>query len=162
MPENTYKTIFYYIQEEAVDEDGDGNIDENDDGIVDAYKPVLRTLETTNSEGSSIYEHQVKVVNLVDNLDFSRIVVYFVKSDEIISTAEATRTVVFGNQSSLFLRNNTYQVFAVAEIDGTEIILTQSQLTLDEDSEPLFMIMVEDMNAENEVSIQWESQISGL
>jgi hypothetical protein len=142
LPENTYKTIFYYIQEEAVDEDGDGNIDENDDGIVDAYKPVLRTLETTNSEGSSIYEHQVKVVNLVDNLDFSRIVVYFVKSDEIISTAEATRTVVFGNQSSLFLRNNTYQVF--------------------EDSEPLFMIMVEDMNAENEVSIQWESQISGL
>jgi hypothetical protein len=162
LPENTYKTIFYYIQEEAVDEDGDGNIDENDDGIVDAYKPVLRTLETANSEGSSIYEHQVKVVNLVDNLDFSRIVVYFVKSDEIISTAEATRTVVFGNQSSLFLRNNTYQVFAVAEIDGTEIILTQSELTLDEDSEPLFMIMVEDMNAENEVSIQWESQISGL
>ncbi|MBF7072661.1 hypothetical protein ISG33_04520 [Glaciecola sp. MH2013] len=160
LPENTYKTIFYYIQEEAVDEDDDGNVDENDDGIVDAYKAVLRTLETTTLEGNSIYEHQVKVVNLVDNTEFSRIATYFVKSDEIISTAEATRSVVFGNQSSLYLRNNTYQVFAVAEIDGTEIILTQDELTLDQDSNAMFMILVEDENAENGVSIQWADQVS--
>lgn len=158
LPENTYKTIFYYIQEEAVDEDGDGNVDENDDGIVDAYRAVLRTLESTNTEGSSIFEHQVKVVNLVESQDFSRISVYFVKSDEIISTADANPSVVFGNQQTLFLRNNTYQVFAVAEIDGTDIILTQDDLVLDESSEPLFLILTESPDVENEVSIQWEQQ----
>ena len=158
MPENTYKTIFYYTQEEAVDEDGDGNVDENDDGIVDAYKPVLRTLQSTNSEGSSIFEHQIKVINLVDSQDFTRISVYFVKSDEIISTADANPSVVFGNQQTLFLRNNTYQVFAVAEIDGTDIILTQDELVLDEDSEPLFLILTEDAQVENEVTMQWELQ----
>jgi hypothetical protein len=158
LPENTYKTIFYYTQEEAVDEDGDGNVDENDDGIVDAYKPVLRTLQSTNSEGSSIFEHQIKVINLVDSQDFTRISVYFVKSDEIISTADANPSVVFGNQQTLFLRNNTYQVFAVAEIDGTDIILTQDELVLDEDSEPLFLILTEDAQVENEVTMQWELQ----
>jgi len=158
LPENTYKTIFYYIQEEAVDDDGDGIVDENDDGIVDAYKPVLRTLESTVSEGSSIYEHQVKVINLVDSREFTRISVYFVKSDEIISTAEANPSVVFGNLQTLFLRNNTYQVFAVAEIDGTDIILTQDELVLDADSTPLFLILTEHAQVENEVTIQWESQ----
>lgn len=158
LPENTSKTIFYYIQEQAVDDDGDGNVDENDDGIVDAYKPILRTLESTNTEGSSIFEHQIKVINLVDSQEFTRISVYFVKSDEIISTADAAPSVVFGNQQTLFLRNNTYQVFAVAEIDGTEIILTQDDLILDEDSHPQFLILTEDSQVENEVSLQWESQ----
>lgn len=158
LPENTFKTIFYYIQEEAVDEDGDGNIDENDDGIVDAYKPVLRTLESINTDGSSIFEHQIKVVNLVDSQDFTRIKVYFVKSDEVISTAEANPSVVFGNQQTLYLRNNTYQVFAVAEIDGTDIILTEDELILDEDSESLFLILTESAQVDNEVNMQWELQ----
>ncbi len=158
LPENTFKTIFYYIQEEAVDEDGDGNVDENDDGVVDAYKPILRTLESVNTDGSSIFEHQIKVVNLVDSQDFTRIKVYFVKSDEIISTAESNASVVFGNQQTLYLRNNTYQVFAVAEIDGTDIILTQDDLILDEDSDSLFLILTEDAQVDNEVNMQWELQ----
>ena len=160
LPENTYKTIFYYIQEQEVDEDDDGNVDENDDGIVDEYEAVLRTLETTTSEGNSIYEHQVRVVNLVDSREFTRVTAYFVKSDEIISTAEAARTVVFGNSSSLYLRNNTFQVFVVAEIDGSQTILTQDYLTLDADSTSMFMILVEDETTENGVAIQWADQLS--
>jgi hypothetical protein len=33
-----------------------------------------------------------------------------------MSTAEANPSVMFGNLQTLFLRNNTYQVFAVAEM----------------------------------------------
>lgn len=54
-------------------------------------------------------------------------------SDDFDAT-EANPSVVFGNLQTLFLRNNTYQVFAVAEIAGTDIILTQDDLVLDTDS----------------------------
>jgi hypothetical protein len=100
------------------------------------------------------------VVNLVDSREFTRVTAYFVKSDEIISTAEAARTVVFGNSSSLYLRNNTFQVFVVAEIDGSQTILTQDYLTLDADSTSMFMILVEDETTENGVAIQWADQLS--
>ena len=47
---------------------------------------------------------------------------------------------------SVYLQNNTYQVFAVAKVDSSDVILSSFELVLNEESEELFLIVEADIN----------------
>ena len=144
LAENTNKTVFFYLNEEDVDLDGDGNVDENNDGIVDEIEIMIKSLVVANSTRESIYDHQITMIDLVDSDDFNFVKFYFVRSDETIETALYSRSAVYTQPESIYLQNNTYQVFAIAEVDSSEVILSSFQLTLDEDSDELFLIVEAD------------------
>ena len=144
LAENTNKTVFFYLNEEDVDLDGDGDVDENNDGIVDEIKVTIHSLVVNNSTRESIYDHQITMINLVDSDDFNLVKFYFVRSDETIETALYNRSAVYTQPESLYLQNNTYQVFAIAEVDSSEIILASFAMVLDEASDELFLIVEAD------------------
>jgi len=149
--ENTDKTVFFYLLEEAVDEDGDGDIDEDGDGKIDEIEITVNSLIVNNSYNDSIYDHQMKVVNLIDQDeiidDFTNIKVYFVQSDEIIETAEQYLTAIFAKPGSVELLNNTYSVYVIGRLDSSDIILSTSELILDEESKDQFIILEKDTNS---------------
>ena len=144
LQENADNTIFLYGRKDAIDEDEDGDIDENGDGIVDDYEIVIKSLTLTKSSSSSIYSHGVKVVNLANSDDFSRVTFYFVLNDEIIATADNLLSVLQENSGSLTLLNNTYDIYAIATIDGTDIVLDSLNMVLGENSQEQFLIFEQD------------------
>ncbi len=160
LPANAQRTLFYYVSEAAVDEDGDGNIDENGDGVIDETEAIIRTLVINNSNRNRLYEHEVEIINLVDDDDFNSVTFYFVKSDESIETAENRRTVGLATPLSVVLRNNTYEVYAVARIDGRDIILNSQLLVLNEDSGEQFLVFETDTTSQTGYSMRFVDQIS--
>jgi len=147
LAENSNKTVFFYLNEEAVDLDGDGDVDENNDGIVDEMEVTINSLVVANSTRESIYDHQITMIDLVDSDDFNFVTFYFVRSDETIETALYNRSAVYTQPESIYLKNNTYQVFAVAEVDSSAIILSSFEMILDAASDELFLIVEADINA---------------
>lgn len=143
--ENTDKTIFFYLLEEAVDEDEDGDIDEDGDGKIDKTEITINSLVVENSQTESIYSHQMTVVNLIDQDeivdDFTNVKVYFVRNDEIIETADQYLTAIFATPSTVTLLNNTYTVYVIGKLNSSNIVLATTQLTLDEDSKNQFVIL---------------------
>ncbi len=149
--ENTDRTIFLYLLEEAVDEDGDGDIDENGDGYIDELEITLNSLVVTNSTSDNIYSHAMTVINLIDQDeiidDFSSVKVYFVLNDEIIETASQSLTTIFAVPTTAQLLNNTYSIYAIGSLDSSNIVLASTQLTLDEDSTNQFIILEKDADS---------------
>lgn len=139
--ENTNQTIFVYSEDEYVDDDNDGDIDEDGDGIIDEIEVDIYTLAIDNSLLTSIYQHEVEIVNLIQSDDFSQVDVYFVRSDETINTATYSREVNYSKNSAITLTNNTYQVFVVAKNHDTSIILNSFELILNEDSNEQFLVL---------------------
>jgi hypothetical protein len=144
LPQNTNKTLFLYWTEEEVDDDNDGIVDENSDGEVDEIRPIISSLLVDNSDLTGLYVKQVALVNLINTDLFNRVSFYFVKSDEIIATANTSRTIGLGTTSNVTLLNNTYKVFAVASIDNNDIILDELSLTVDETTSDLFLLLEHD------------------
>ncbi|WDE10101.1 hypothetical protein [Thalassomonas haliotis] len=147
LPESADKTVFLYLKEDDVDEDGDGDVDEDGDGQVDEVEVTINSLVVNNSNRESIYDHTITMVNLVDSDDFTSIKFYFVRNDETIDTATNKSTVGYTSTDTINLLNNTYQVFAVAQEDSSEIILTSFEFVLDESSTEQFMIIEIDENS---------------
>ena len=158
IPKNNSKTLFLYWTDEAVDDDNDGIIDENEDGIIDEVRAVVSSLVVDNSQLLRLYDKQITMLNLTNTDEFGLVTFYFVTADEIIDTTDTQRNVIAGNATSLVLRNNTYQVFAIAEIDGNEIILDELSLTLDESSPDLFLLLEHDVQNSSGFSIQVADQ----
>ncbi|ARD44375.1 DUF4397 domain-containing protein [Colwellia sp. PAMC 21821] len=161
LAENTNKTVFFYLNEEDVDLDGDGNVDENNDGIVDEIEITIKSLVVANSTRESIYDHQITMIDLVDSDDFNFVKFYFVRNNETIETALYNRSAVYTQPESIYLQNNTYQVFAIAEVDSSEVILSSFQLTLDEDSHELFLIVEADDDSPTGYRIEMIKQTEG-
>jgi len=138
---NSDKTIFFYLLEEEVDEDGDGDFDEDGDGIVDEWEITVNSLVVDNSQNGNIYTHQINIINLID--EYSQLDVYFVQNNETIETAENDVTARYGQPRSITLNNNSFQVYIIAEDESSELILTTEELTLNEESEDLFLILEE-------------------
>ncbi len=160
LPENTDRTVFLYLIEEYVDEDGDGDYDEDGDGEIDEIEAKLATTIVANSTRERIYDHEIKMLNLVYNADIARVTFYFVKSDEIIETAENRRSTTLGNAESLVLLNNTYEVYAIATVDGSDIILASQTLTLNEDSEELFLLLESEPTSATGYQMRFVAQVS--
>jgi hypothetical protein len=139
--ENTNKTLFFYAEQAYIDTDNDGNIDENGDGIIDETEVNLFSLIVENSLLTSIYQHEIEIVNLIQSDDFSHVEVFFVRQDEIINTALYNRAVNYKDNSSILLNNNTYQVFIVAQDNGSSIILNSFELILSKQSKEQFLVL---------------------
>jgi hypothetical protein len=159
LAENTNKTVFFYLNIENVDHDGDGDVDENGDGIVDEIDLTIQSLVVDNSTRKSIYDHEIEMINLVDSDDFNFVKFYFVRSDETIETAFYNRSAVYTQPESIILQNNTYQVFAIAEVDSSQVILESFELVLDEESDELFLIVENDINAPTGYRIEMIKQV---
>lgn len=162
LSENTDKTVFFYLLEEAVDEDNDGDIDEDGNGTIDELKITLNSLVVDDNLSSSIYSHQMNVINLIDQDDiiddFSSIKIYFVRSDEIIATAEQYITASFANPSAVELLNNTYTVYVIGKLDNSDIILSSSELILNENSKDQFIILDKDVNSASGYRMSFNNQ----
>lgn len=139
LSENTHKTFFFYLTEKSLDTDNDGTIDE--------VEVKVNSLDVNNSMRESIYDHTISMVNLVDEDEFSTIKFYFVKGNETIATTSLNKTVPYAKSESISLLNNTYQVFALADIDGSRVILSSFELVLDESSDEMFMVVEIDDNS---------------
>jgi len=139
--ENSNKTVFFYAEQEYVDNDNDGNIDENGDGIIDEIAINIFSLMVENSALTSIYEHELEIVNLIQSDEFSHVEVFFVRQDETITTAANKREIHYKNTRDISLKNNSYQVFVVAEDNGSAIILNSFELNLDEQSTAQFLVL---------------------
>jgi hypothetical protein len=144
LPENSDKTIFFYLQEDSVDDDGDGDIDENNDGVIDEIEISIQSLVLDNSDDSSIFDHEMTSINFIDSDDFSLIRLFFVKNNELIGPTSNVQSVSYGDSSTITLLNNTYTVSVVAQDGSSELILTSFELTLDEDSVPQYIILEND------------------
>ena len=164
LKENTDKTVFFYLLEEAVDEDGDGDIDEDGDGYIDEIEITVNSLVTENSQSNNIYSHQMKVINLIDQDeiidDFTNIKVYFVRNDEIIETAEQSLTAIFAKPSAVELVNNTYTVYTIGKLDSSELILSSTELILDEESKDQFIILEKDSEFSTGYKMTFANQTS--
>lgn len=144
LSENTAKTVFFYTTEQFVDEDGDGDVDEDGDGQVDEIDITVNSLVVENTQTQGVYEHNINIVNLIDDQDFSSVTVYFVRTDELIENAENKKSVAYSNSNSLNLLNNTYDVFVVARVNSSDVILNSQELVLNETSKAMFLILEAD------------------
>jgi len=147
LSENSDKTIFFYLLEEDVDEDDDGDVDEDGDGYVDEIEITLNSLVVDNSQGKGIYNHNINVINLIDDDDFTFVDVYFVLNDEIVETADNSIVVPYITPKTINLLNNTYSVYIIGNDDSSDIILNSFELTLTEDSKEQFLILEKDSNS---------------
>ena len=150
---NQDKTVFVYLSEEYEDSD-------NDSTTPDETKIYLNSLLVENSNRISLYDHQVNVINLVQDADeeFTSLEVYFVRTNETVSSAEYGLTSSHATPRTLVLPNNTYQVSVIAEIDQSERLLVFDSLTLDAESGDLFMLIEEDQENSEGYSIQFIPQ----
>jgi uncharacterized membrane protein len=162
LSDNTNTTVFFYLLEEAVDEDGDNDVDENGDGYIDEIEISINSLVVNNSQSESIYSHQINVINLIDENeisdDFSYIKVYFVKSDETISSADQSTSAVFATPSSVQLLNNTYEVYVIGRLGSSDVILTSQELLLDENSKDQFLILEKDLSSSTNYKMAFVNQ----
>lgn len=159
LPRNSDRTVFYYLVEEWVDDDEDGDYDEDGDGQVDEIEPKIKTVIVENSTRIRVSEHEIKTLNLAYSEDFSQVVFYFVKSDEIIETAGAKLLNTIGTSRSTLLLNNTYEVYAIASIENTDVILDKLVLTLDDDSKELYLLLEADVYSPTGFKMSLHQQI---
>jgi hypothetical protein len=167
LTENTSSTVFFYLLEEAVDEDDDGDVDEDGDGQVDEYQIAINSIVVENSQSESVYSHQVKVVNLIDEGedeledDFAYIQVYFVKSDETIANADQSIGAVFATPSSVELLNNTYEVTVIGYFSTGDNgkYMSSETLTLDEDSKSKYLVLEKDESTVTGYKMTFTNQV---
>lgn len=140
LSKNSDRTVFFYLAQQNVDEDNDGNVDEDSDGYVDEIEINVNSLLVETSQRESIFDHEIKIINLVDSKDFDHVGFYFVRSDELIATAAFKRNVAYATAESIVLRNNSYTLYAIAQQDNSDSILATFELVLDPNSPESFVI----------------------
>ncbi len=149
LPANSDKTGFLYTS--IVTEADDGN-----DSTVEETNAYINLLLVNNSNRVSYYDHQISLINLID--DYTGVHVYFVKSNETIANAYYNYYNTQANPATMTLLNNSYDVYVVAKEDNSDLILKATQLTLDENSGDLFMVMDEDVNSATGYKISFIKQ----
>ncbi|MDP5137462.1 hypothetical protein ORJ04_16015 [Rheinheimera baltica] len=152
LPENTDRTVFFYMIEQDIDDDGDGEIEETEAKLVSKI--------VDNSTRERIYEHEVKMLNLAYNADITSVTFSFVKSDEVIETATLRRSTSIGEAQALVLVNNTYNVYAIGKVDGVDYILANQLLTLDETSGELFLLLETDVSSATGYRMRFVPQLA--
>ncbi|SET66215.1 DUF4397 domain-containing protein [Thalassotalea agarivorans] len=155
---NSKQTLFLYLEEEYVDDDGDGDYDENNDGVVDEISLALRTLFVTNSRSQNIYEHTVSVINLIDTDDISSVKVYFVRNNETIASADYLKNASYALPTNITLPNNSYDVYVIGKQGTSDVLIANETLTLNEESPELFLLLTKDYANDSQYSLTFTSQ----
>ena len=145
MAPNTDTTVFVYHREEEVEDE------DTDELETELY---VNVVAVENSQRVSLYDHQIKVINLVD--DFSRLSVYFVRNNETIETASYQLDTTSASPRTVTLPNNSYDVSVLGQENQSDLLLAFDQISLDADSGDLFMVIEED--GQGGYSVSWHSQ----
>jgi len=133
---NSDKTVFFYLKE--VEEE------DNDDDTENEISLYINSLVSDNSNRISLYDHQIKLINLID--EYAGVTVYFVRNNETIADTPYS---VYNNQAnpaSFTLLNNTYDVYVVVKEGDSDLILINQEITLDENSGDLYLVLEQDVN----------------
>jgi hypothetical protein len=146
---NSDKTVFVYHTEVEDPDDGDDN-------TIEETNLYVNTLSVDNSTRVSLYDHQINVINLVD--DFDHLNIHFVRSNETVETAEYKVTSTRAAPRSVTLENNSYDVNILVDENESELLLAFDQITLDADSSDLFMVIEEDANVSSGYSVKFVKQ----
>ena len=145
MSPNVDTTVFVYHREVEV---------ENEQSDELETELFVNVMPVENSQRISLYDHQIKVINLVD--DFSRLSVYFVRSNETVDTANYYVETSSASPRTITLPNNTYDVSVLGSENQSDLLLSFDQISLDADSGDLFLVIEED--AEQGYKMSWHSQ----
>ncbi|BDY06287.1 DUF4397 domain-containing protein [Ferrimonas sp. YFM] len=148
LTEDQDQTLVVYLQEYDYDED-----DEQEDEVK------LHTLSLTNSQRSSIYDHQFKVVNLVD--DYGVVTFHFLLPGETIADSSYSTTASFSESSSLILPNDSYRIQAVTQSYGTDLLLSTLEVTLNEESGEYYLLLEQSDDSDSEFSLTMRLQNPG-
>lgn len=142
LPPNSDRTIFVYLTEQEV-EDDDGN---------EETEIYINTLPIDNSNRVSLYDHQVNVINLVD--DYAQLAVYFVKSNETVGNAEYSLQSNRARPQNITLENNSYDISVIARENDSDLLLSFDSLTLDSQSGDIYLVIEEDSNSNTGYTIK--------
>lgn len=145
MAANTDSTVFVYHREEEVEDEQTEELE------TELY---VNVVAVENSQRISLYDHQIKVINLVD--DFSRLSVYFVRNNETVETANYKVETSTASPRVITLPNNSYDVSVLGSENQSDLLLAFDQISLDSDSGDLFMILEED--GLGGYSVSWRQQ----
>lgn len=143
---NSDKTVFLYLSEEEEEDDGDSDTEED----ISLY---VNSLPVENSHRISLYDHQINVINFVD--DFSLLDIYFVRSNETVSDADYHLKSTRATPQTITLPNNSYDVSILVKENESELLLAFDQLSLSSDSGDLFMVIEEDEQSSSGYKIQF-------
>ncbi|MFT4928954.1 MAG: hypothetical protein ACI8WB_005074 [Phenylobacterium sp.] len=146
---NNDKTVFVYHTVEEEEDDGDSSTEEE----INLY---VNTLSVENSSRVSLYDHQINIINLVD--DYSVLELYFARSNETVSTADYSVTSSRALPRVVTLPNNTFDVSIIVRENQSELLLSFEQLTLSADSGDMYMIIEEDANSSSGYSVKMVAQ----
>lgn len=124
-------TVFLYLNE----------VTEEIEDEPDVTKVYLNTLPVTNSNRDSLYDHQINVINLIQDDRFDDVDVYFVRSNETVSTADFSTSTQLAQSRIITIPNNTYDINLITKVDGSELLLHFQTVTLDEDNGDYFLVL---------------------
>ncbi|TQV73707.1 DUF4397 domain-containing protein [Aliikangiella marina] len=141
---NDDKTVFLYLTEET----------EEVDDAPDETTVYVNSLIVENSNRVSLYDHEIKIINLVQDDDFDAIEVYFVRSNETVATADYKATASRASPRTVTLPNNTYDVSLIVQVNSSELLLDFQSITLDADSGDKYLIIEEDVESGSGYSMQ--------
>lgn len=116
--------------------------DDRDPDTIELREEYIDQLIVANSATVSEIEHNITVVNFID--DYSLLRVAFVRDDETAVTATNYVQSTRGSAHTLNLQNDTYTVQVVYVTDSgnsTVKTLVTKVITLDEDSKDMFLII---------------------
>lgn len=149
LPANSDRTVFVFLTE--AEEDIDGNENTADETVL-----YINTLPVDNSSRISLYDHHIKIVNMVD--DFTGLSVYFVRSNETVDTAEYKLFAKSGKPDTITIENNSYDVSLIGSENNSELLLAFDQISLNSESGDLFLLIEEDTQAPSGYSMKFVSQ----
>ena len=134
---------------------GESTTNEVDDEYDDCHiyddcielEDETNTLTVDNSNRSSLYDHQMKMVHLTD--EYAAVDVYFVRHNETIDTAQYSLYSKVFDSATVTLPNDSYDIYVTTnQIEG-ELILASYSIVLEEDSGDLFLVF-EDGGSDND------------
>lgn len=131
LPSGSDKTVFFYLTEVTEEDDDDSEAEETTELFVN-------TLVAENNATESYYEHEVQIVNFSE--DYPSISVYFVPSQETISTTDYLAYGLYASPNKISLANGSYDVFILAQEGNSEILLANTHLELTENSKNLYFV----------------------
>lgn len=118
--------------------------DDRDPDTIEKREAFISALTVANSSTVSTIEHKITIINLID--DHSILRVSFAKDEETAATApnfvNSARATPSSFPNSLNLSNDIYTVQVIFfEEDGSAKTLASTEITLDENSQDMFLII---------------------
>ena len=132
---NTDKTVFFYSNKKKGD------------------KISINHIVTDNRIRTSLYDHQINVINFIENTDFKSLKIYFVRSHENASNAKFKITAFKDKQAKISLLNNTYEIKVIAKKDNSDVLISTKSLTLSKTSGDIYLVLDEEEQANNQYKI---------